>query len=111
MGRELLRRRAVMAVRPDRRDELERNGGRGDEPVLAERSAVRLLADVGDLGLCRAAPVAEDYGAVAFKAFIPIERLCILFEAVCKRAEKLRHRGAISLAPPRLSPSVHVGIF
>jgi hypothetical protein len=54
-----------------------------------------LFADVRDLGLNRAAAVAEDYGAVAFEAFIPIERLCILFEAVCECAKKSRHRGAI----------------
>src|SRR3981189_1707510 len=36
-----------------------------------------------DLTLGRAAAVAGDYRAVAFKVFIPIERLCILFETVC----------------------------
>jgi hypothetical protein len=89
-----------------------RAGGLIDrERVVGERPAVRLLADVGDFGLGRAAAVAENYGSVAFESFIAIERLCILFEAVCDRAQKSRHRGALILAPSYGLAGVGVGIL
>ena len=66
-----------------------RAGGLVDrERVVAQCPAVRVLADIGHLGLSRATAVADDYRAVAFEAFIPIEGLCILFERSARARKK-----------------------